>query len=213
MAADGDSPSVSDLPHPAFMAAAAGADGVWYVVARFEAAPKGLTGGGFFRYHDGTFESLPDPSSPSWILPAIVAAPGRVMLLGGARRTKRGEVVNSDEILIFEATSRNWRRVGRLPLKLRGVAAWVLNHRTVYCAGGYGGESVGGFSRRAFYVDLTSGRCAEAPPLPFPAMTHFRGSDGWLYQIGGEDDHRHRSPAVHRIAIATLIADCAGIFP
>lgn len=151
-----------------------------------------------------TLAALPDfPGRPFGTAASCVLG-GELFVFAGANWNESGNsVVNSADAHALDAARRRWRTLSPYPFAVRGVTALALDESHVYLAGGYGGAPER-FLTEAFIFDARADSYAKATPLPYAASVGLVSQGGWVYCIGGEDRMRHRTDAVHRIAIGKL---------
>jgi|GEM_PF-2616143 len=150
-------------------------------------------------------ECAPLPNA-AWVLPAVAATGGNIVVAGGATRVEAmGGIRNQSGILTFDPQQKVWHHRGDLPVALRGMGAVALGVGRVYLAGGYGDAK--GFEDRAWIFDVKTGDLTEAPALPLAMMPELLRVGDAVYAIGGEDAPRRRSARVFRALISSLLKE------
>lgn len=114
-----------------------------------------------------------------------------IFLFGGCRAAAGGGVENLDSIYAFRPATGKWRRVGAVPVAVRGASA-TTNGNAIYVAGGYTDR----FSDAVYRFEATSGRMEKAGTLPLPVATDFIAAEGRLFGLGGEEAMRSRTNRV-----------------
>ena len=131
---------------------------------------------------------------------AVVA--GQLFVFAGARWDPAlARVQNVAEAWAFSPTRGEWRPLEPYPLEARGVSAVALDKHRIYLAGGYLADD---FTDRAFIFDTRTGSYTRALPLPYKGQVGLVRCGDYVYCIGGEDQLRHRTDAVHRVRITEL---------
>lgn len=174
----------------------------WIVFARNQPdAQTGLSGSAWI-FRQGQWQVLEPLPSGAWISPALAVVGDQLLVAAGARWGAFGGVTNANEVWSYSLEQRSWRKMGTLPLYVRGMTAWTIDAQTVYLAGGYEqapGTTVGSFSKRGFLLSLANETVVPSLDLPYAGMVHGASNESHLFVVGGEDQMRHRSSAVYRI--------------
>jgi len=152
----------------------------------------------------GHLTELPPYPELGFTTGTAVAAGARVLVFGGARWDATARtVVNHAAAHGYDPRTRQWSALPPLPRPNRGLTALTLDPRRVYLAGGYeGGEP--GFVNHAMMFNPEDPGYRPATPLPYAGMVTLVKMGDRVYCLGGEDRMRHRSAAVHRIAVDKL---------
>ncbi|MEO6786081.1 MAG: kelch repeat-containing protein [Chthoniobacteraceae bacterium] len=148
---------------------------------------------------------LPDFTGAAFGMAASCVVSEELLVFGGANfRASDRTILNSADAHAFSTSTKQWRRLTPLPLRLRGAAAVMLDEHRAYIAGGFGGDPEA-FHSEAFIYDTRTDTYAAATALPHAALVVLVKLDGWLYCLGGEDRKKHRTDAAFRIRWKELL--------
>lgn len=151
----------------------------------------------------GTIRMLADYPGPGFGVAASAVSRGELFLFAGVKwNAATNGVANFSEAYAFSLRENRWRTVKPYPIAARGVTAVALDDRHIYLAGGYGADA---FTDRAFVYDVVADTYRDARVLPYPGQVGLVKCGEYVYCIGGEDRMKHRSAALHRIAISELL--------
>lgn len=151
----------------------------------------------FRRLPNGSWEFFAKlPTGPLALFGAASAA-GEIFLFGGCQPLPHGGIENQRDVFAFRPDTRQWRRVTQLPHATRGVSAVAASDTVIYVMGGYSTQ----FTDLLYRFDAAIGALSPAGVTALPLMTDFLLATPWLYQIGGEDRMRHRTPRVFRAVL------------
>jgi N-acetylneuraminic acid mutarotase len=154
---------------------------------------------------NGRVTRLADYPEPAFVTGASATVGARFFAFGGARwDAGSNTVANLSSAHSFNTMTKRWEKLTPFPYPVRGLTACSVDGSRIYLAGGYKNDAEE-FTDDAFTYDINTGRYTAAPPLPYKAMVHLVKSGEWVYCLGGEDRKKHRSDAVYRIPLRTLL--------
>ena len=154
---------------------------------------------------NGKTRPLPDLPVPSFSSGAAAACGGRIFVFGGARwDAAANAAANLRSTFAWSAKDECWETLAPHPFAVRGCTAVALDERYLYVAGGYKNDAEE-FTAEAFLFDTKTGHFQKSKALPHRAMTTLIRSGDFIYCLGGEDQKKHRTAAVWRIACQALL--------
>ncbi|HND61506.1 MAG TPA: kelch repeat-containing protein [Opitutaceae bacterium] len=195
------------LTTPAVLAAGGVVGGELIAVGGTDDAANGA---GFCRrvialtLRTGANRTLPDfPGPPLASAAAAVVGDEVFVFAGGTWDASKQDVANQTGAWAYSASRNSWRPLRPFPAARRGIAAVALDGRRILLAGGYGRDDEG-FSDEVWIYDVVRDEYRRAGTLPYKAMTTLVRAGGFVYCLGGEDQDRHRTAAVHRRPVAAF---------
>ncbi|MEO6003948.1 MAG: kelch repeat-containing protein [Opitutus sp.] len=151
----------------------------------------------------GAARTLAEYPGPGFGVAASAVISGELFLFAGVKwDAATNAIANFSEAYAFSVSQNRWRALKPYPLSARGVTAVALDDHHIYLAGGYGADA---FTDRAFIYDVAADTYRPAPVLPYPGQVGLVRCGEFVYCIGGEDRMKHRSAALHRIAVTVLL--------
>jgi len=153
----------------------------------------------------GKTRRLADLPVPSFSSGAAAECGARIFIFGGARwDATANAVANLQSTFAWSAKDERWETLAPYPFAVRGCTAVALDERHLYVAGGYKNDAEE-FTAEAFLFDTKNGHFQKSKALPHRAMTTLIRSGDFIYCLGGEDQKKHRTAAVWRIARLSLL--------
>lgn len=154
----------------------------------------------------GKLRRLPSYPGGKVTLPVLVTLGERIHVFSGATfDATRGQVANVATAYAYSIPHAQWSRIKSYPFAVRGLAGVALDDRHIFLGGGYKSEAEG-FTNEAFLYDAQTDFYRKTTPLPYRAMAGLVKSGDRLYELGGEDEQRHRTSRVYWIAWKSLIS-------
>jgi len=194
------------LTQPAVLSASGAIDGQIIVVGGTDDAAnvKGLGRATIaFDPKTGTTRELSEFPGAGFGVAGNAVVNGELFVFAGVTwNAGHNAIANTMDAHAFSLARNQWRSLAAYPIPVRGLTAVALDADHIYLAGGYGAED---FTDRAFVYDVTSDRYEAAVALPYRGQVGLVKCGDYVYCIGGEDRMKHRTDAVFRIFVSTLL--------
>lgn len=164
-----------------------------------------------FDFDSGEIQALPPFPGGARIHAALAENGGFIYVLpGGGYEGAEGKFSNTCATWRYNIRRREWERLADYPLAVRGLAVTALNPRFFLVGGGYASSRDGDpeFTNACWIYDTEQDRFHPLAPLPYAAMqVAFIRHRDYVYMLGGEDRHRHRTKQVYRIRTSVLLQE------